>query len=135
MRTYLTLFSFTPDAWPDWLEGAQDREDGVRRVIESRGGEMLAFHWTLGEYDGLAIYSVPGVTAAAAVSAGISAAGGIAQLCTTALLDSPEIVATADAASLTSGGSGHANGGGVANGRGWRETDPSPASAGGGRPH
>ena len=103
MRTYLTLFSFTPDAWPDWIAGAQEREDGVRRVIESLGGTMRAFHWTLGEYDGLAIYRVPGEAAAAAVSAGISAAGGIAQLCTTTLLDSPEIVAVADSVTVTNG--------------------------------
>lgn len=102
MHNYLTLFSFTSDSWPEWRGQAQEHEDGVRLVIEALGGRMHAFHWTLGDHDGLAIYSVPGEAAAAAASAGISAVEGVAHLCTTALLDSSEIGAAADSAIPTS---------------------------------
>ncbi len=91
MLTYLSLFTYSKDAWQGMVRRPEDREAAARKMVEAAGGQLLAFYWMLGEYDGLAIYEVHNATAAAAVAATTSASGAIAQVRTIHLLDSREV--------------------------------------------
>ena len=90
MHTYMTYFSYSKETWRAMVDKPEDRSEAARKVIEAAGGHMEAFYWMLGEYDGLAIFRVPGPTDAAAVSAGIQASGRIAHMVTTQLLTAEE---------------------------------------------
>jgi uncharacterized protein with GYD domain len=78
-----------------------DRAEATRTAIERAGGQMEAFYWMLGDYDGLVVYSMPNETAAAAYSAAVSTSGRLKQMQTHQLLDSSDAAeALALAASL-----------------------------------
>lgn len=90
MPEYLTHFTYARESWRAMVSSPEDRSDAARRVVEAAGGTLDRFYWTLGEYDGLAIFSVPDAESAAAVSAAISASGRISRMHTTRLLTSEE---------------------------------------------
>ncbi len=90
MHTYMTYFSYSKETWRAMVDKPEDRSEAARKVIEAAGGHLEAFYWMLGEYDGLAIFRVPGPTDAAAVSAGIQASGRIGRMVTTQLLTAEE---------------------------------------------
>lgn len=88
MPSYISLFTYTGDAWHDMVKTPADRAEAARAVIADAGGHMTAFHWMLGPYDGLVIYTMPNEVAASAFSAAVSTSGLIARLETHQLLDS-----------------------------------------------
>lgn len=90
MPEYLTHFTYTRESWRAMVSSPEDRLEAARRVVEAAGGRLDRFYWTLGEYDGLAIFSVPDAESAAAVSAAISASGRVARMHTTRLLTGDE---------------------------------------------
>jgi uncharacterized protein with GYD domain len=100
MSTYLTFFTYAPEAWRAMVRHPEDREKASRKVIESAGGQLRAFYWMLGEHDGLAIFEVPNATSAAAVAAAITASGRISQMRTVHLLEHEEVRGALELAKL-----------------------------------
>ena len=68
-------------------DGGTKREHVVRMALESVGGKLEAFYFTLGDTDAIVIADVPDAAAIAAVSLSVSASG--AARCSTAALLSP----------------------------------------------
>jgi len=68
-------------------DGGTKREHVVRMALESIGGKLEAFYFTMGETDAVLIAELPDAIAAAAVSLTVGASG--AARCTTVPLLSP----------------------------------------------
>jgi uncharacterized protein with GYD domain len=68
-------------------DGGTKREHVIRMALESLGGTLEAFYFTMGETDAIVIADVPDAIAAAAVSLNVSASG--AARCVTVPLLSP----------------------------------------------
>ena len=68
-------------------DGGTKREHVIRMALESLGGKLEAFYFTMGETDAIVIADLPDAIAAAAVSLTVSASG--AARCTTVPLLSP----------------------------------------------
>ena len=68
-------------------DGGSKREHVVRMALESIGGTLEAFYFTMGETDAVLIAELPDAIAAAAVSLTVGASG--AARCTTVPLLSP----------------------------------------------
>jgi uncharacterized protein with GYD domain len=68
-------------------DGGTKREHIVRMALESVGGKLEAFYFTLGETDAIVIADVPDALAVTAVSLTVSASG--AARCSTVPLLSP----------------------------------------------
>ena len=100
MPKYVSLFCYTGEAWQQMVRNPANRAEAVRVTIEHAGGEMHQFFWMLGDYDGLAIYSMPSEQAAAAYSAAASASGRLSAAHTYQLLDSDDAAAALTLASM-----------------------------------
>jgi uncharacterized protein with GYD domain len=68
-------------------DGGTKREHVVRMAVESLGGTLEAFYFTMGDIDAMVIADLPDALAAAAVSLTVAASG--AARCTTLPLLSP----------------------------------------------
>jgi len=68
-------------------DGGTKREHVIRMALESLGGKLEAFYFTMGEIDAIVIADVPDAIAASAVSLTVGASG--AARCTTLPLLSP----------------------------------------------
>ena len=64
MLKYVSHFSYTGEAWERMITRPGNRALAARALIEEIGGEMEAFYWMLGDWDGLVIYGMPDVAAA-----------------------------------------------------------------------
>ena len=58
MPTYLTLWKWT-DQGAKNSAAAVERAKGFEADIERRGGKVIAFMWTLGQYDGFVLAEAP----------------------------------------------------------------------------
>ena len=50
MQLYLTLVTYTPEALAHLTKNPQDRTAAVRESVEARGGKLVAFYHSSGEY-------------------------------------------------------------------------------------
>jgi uncharacterized protein with GYD domain len=50
MQLYLTLVTYTPEALAQLTKNPQDRTAAVREAVEARGGKLVAFYHSSGEY-------------------------------------------------------------------------------------
>ena len=50
MQLYLTLVTYTPEALAQLTRNPQDRTAAVRESVEARGGRLVAFYHSSGEY-------------------------------------------------------------------------------------
>ena len=50
MQLYLTLVTYTPEALTQLTKNPQDRTAAVRESVEARGGKLVAFYHSSGEY-------------------------------------------------------------------------------------
>jgi uncharacterized protein with GYD domain len=66
MATYLTQFSYTPEAWAALAKNPEDRGKAFASLAEKLGGKMHNIYYTFGEYDGLVIADFPDDTTAMA---------------------------------------------------------------------
>ena len=70
MATYMTQFSYTPEAWAALAKNPEDRGAAVSALLEKLGGKLLDIYYTTGDYDGFIIYTAPdGATAATGILA------------------------------------------------------------------
>jgi uncharacterized protein with GYD domain len=90
MLRYVSFFSYTGEAWERMIKQPGNRAHAARELIEEIGGRMEAFYWMLGAWDGLVIYEMPDVTAAAAFSGRVSSSGLLKAVATHQLVSSDE---------------------------------------------
>lgn len=91
MAKYLIQFSYTEEGLKGLLrEGGSKRREATEDLVRSLGGKLLAYYYTFGDYDGIAIVDrMDNVDAAAAAMT--AAASGAVKTKTTVLLDPAEV--------------------------------------------
>jgi uncharacterized protein with GYD domain len=87
MAHYLLQVAYTPQAWSAMLKNPQNRIEMVAPALERLGGRFEGAWLAFGEYDIVAIMSLPDNVSAAAFSMAVSAGGSIKMLTTTPLMD------------------------------------------------
>ena len=90
MLRYVSFFSYTGEAWERMIKKPGNRAHAARALIEEIGGEMEAFYWMLGGWDGLVIFTMPDVASAAAFSGRVTSSGLLKSVSTHQLLSSDE---------------------------------------------
>ena len=56
MATYMVQFKYTEEGMRGLLkEGGSKRKEAVQQLADALGGELVAYYFAFGEYDGLAI--------------------------------------------------------------------------------
>jgi uncharacterized protein with GYD domain len=90
MLRYVSFFTYTGEAWERMIKRPGNRSLAARALIEEVGGEMEAFYWMLGPWDGLVIYQVPDVASAAALSGRVTSSGLLKAISTHQLLSSED---------------------------------------------
>jgi uncharacterized protein with GYD domain len=90
MLRYVSFFTYTGEAWERMIKKPGNRSLAARALIEEIGGEMEAFYWMLGGWDGLVIYQVPDVASAAALSGRVTSSGLLKGISTHQLISSDE---------------------------------------------
>jgi uncharacterized protein with GYD domain len=92
MAMYLSRFSYTPETWARLIQHPEDRREAARAYIESVGGKLHGFWYSLGEHDGWNLWEAPNDVSMAAVALAISAGGALRSFETTALLGVEELM-------------------------------------------
>jgi uncharacterized protein with GYD domain len=93
MPHYMTQFSYTAEAIAAMVKNPQDRSVGLRKTVEKLGGQLIAFYYCFGEYDGVGIVELPDQVTELALTMAVTAPGHVKALKTTALLTMEETVA------------------------------------------
>jgi uncharacterized protein with GYD domain len=75
MPIYMVQMSYTPEAWAELIKKPQDRTIPSKDLVQKLGGKLLGLYYTLGEYDGMALFEVPDDITASAVSLAVKASG------------------------------------------------------------
>jgi uncharacterized protein with GYD domain len=76
MPQYVSLMKFTAQGIST-IKSSPDRVKSARTAIEAAGGQMISYHVTLGQYDGIAITEFPNDEAAATLLLAIGSQGNI----------------------------------------------------------
>ena len=91
MAKYMIQFSYTEEGLRGLLsEGGSKRRDATEELVRSLGGRLVAYYYTFGEYDGIAIVDKMDNEDAAA-AAMTAAASGAVKTRTTVLLEPGEV--------------------------------------------
>jgi uncharacterized protein with GYD domain len=105
MALFLFQAAYTSQALAALAKSSQDRSVAARDVIARGGGKMHAFYYCVGEYDVVAIFEAPDLTAATAVAIAVAAPGHLKATKTTPLLTTAEgMAAFAKAGTITYSG-------------------------------
>ena len=91
MTKYVTLFTYTSEAWARMIQNPGDRTAAVRRLAESLGGSVECVYWMLGSCDGIIILDVPDSISGAALSVTVGSTGAFKNLQTHELLTQEEL--------------------------------------------
>ena len=91
MAKYVTLFTYTSEAWARVIQNPGDRTATVRRLAESLGGSVECLYWMLGGYDGLVILDLPDSISGAALSITVGSTGAFKNLQTHELLTQEQL--------------------------------------------
>ena len=92
MPRYLVQASYATSAINALLSNPPDRTAGVRNLMEKLGGKMESLEFSLGDYDIVAIATLPDDTTAAAAALAICAPGHVKSYKTTRLLSAQEFL-------------------------------------------
>jgi uncharacterized protein with GYD domain len=77
MPKYLFTVDYTAEGAKGLrTDGGTNREHVVRLSIESLGGKLESFYFTMGDHDAVVIADLPDSAAAAALSLSVAASGG-----------------------------------------------------------
>ena len=98
MPRYLIQASYNASAVAAFVSNPQDRVAGVKALVKKLGGKLEMFEYALGDYDLIAIASMPDDSSAAAVALAVNAAGHIKSYKTTRLMSSDEFLAAQEKA-------------------------------------
>jgi len=94
MPRYLSLFKYTPEGRKGFLkEKAAAREAALKLTIESAGGKLELFNWTVpgSDYSGVTIAEFPDASTYAAVVSLVEATGAFSEIKAIELLTASEI--------------------------------------------
>lgn len=100
MPRYVSMFHYSSEAWRGLVDRPSDRAAATRDLIERMGGKMESFHLMLGPWDGMVVWEVADVLAAAAVNAGVAAHGVIRHVETHQLIAADEVPQMLDLARM-----------------------------------
>lgn len=75
MAIYMAQFTYTSEAWAAMIEEPQDRTKPSRELVQKLGGKLLGLYYSLGEYDGIALFEMPDDISASAVNLAARAVG------------------------------------------------------------
>jgi uncharacterized protein with GYD domain len=90
MPTYLSRFSYTPEATKALVHSPQDRAKSAAESAAALGVEVKGFWYALGEFDGVLLAEAPNNAAMAALAMLVGQSGTLSRFETTALLDMSE---------------------------------------------
>ena len=85
MPHYLIQVAYNSGSAKAMIEHPQNREDAVRRAIESVGGKLNMFYFCFGPFDAVLEVEMPDAVSIMAMALATSAAGGISRFETTPL--------------------------------------------------
>ncbi|MEN3279422.1 MAG: hypothetical protein V7607_562 [Solirubrobacteraceae bacterium] len=91
MPKYVVLFNLNAEAAAGMMERPSDRLGAVRETFQGAGGDVEAFYWMLGQYDGLVIANLPDTHAMTAVSVAVAASGRFSHVETHELIEASAI--------------------------------------------
>lgn len=91
MAIYIMQGKYTSEAVRGLVAKPEDRTDELRKLAEAAGGKLLAFYYTLGEYDFLSITEHDDQVGLASLLAA-AASGTVSDLKTTTAVSGPEMV-------------------------------------------
>ena len=86
MPRYMYQVAYSSEAWASLVKTPQDRIEAVRPAVQKLGGKIESAYYTFGDYDLIAIVSMPDNVAAAAFSIAASAGGSVTAIKTTPLM-------------------------------------------------
>lgn len=86
MPVYMSLFSYTPEAWTALRRNPVDRRDTIRDFLQQVGGRLIELYYAFGEYDGVLLFEAPDDARAAAGLIAAIGAGHLKSNQTTKLL-------------------------------------------------
>lgn len=92
MPHYMGQGAYTAEAAAALAKTPQDRVAGVRALLERLGGTLESFHYSLGEYDVMVIYSAPDDVTATAIALAVLSPGHLKSYRTTKLLSPDEFL-------------------------------------------
>ncbi len=92
MARFVTFFSYTPEAWSRLVDNPADRAPAVAATIADAGGHLDSLDYLFGERDGMAVFSAPDSTTAAAVALVVGSSGASRSVATHELVSSAELV-------------------------------------------
>jgi uncharacterized protein with GYD domain len=75
MALFMVQFTYTSEAWAAMTKNPQDRTIPSRDLVQKLGGKLLGLYYSLGKYDGMALFEVPDDISASAVGLAVKAAG------------------------------------------------------------
>ena len=101
MPRYLVLASYNESGIAALAGHPQDRVEGVRKLIESHGGKLVSFDFSLGEHDVVAIVEAPDDVTAATLSLAVQKPAHLKHYTTTRLLSPEEMMQAMERASGT----------------------------------
>jgi uncharacterized protein with GYD domain len=92
MARYLIQASYTNEARAAMAANPQDREPGIRALMERLGGRLECLYFSLGDHDVLAITELPDDVTAVATALAVTAPGHLSDFKTTKLLTNDEMI-------------------------------------------
>jgi uncharacterized protein with GYD domain len=93
MAIYITQGKYTSEAVRGLVAKPEDRTEELRRLVEAAGGKLLAFYYTLGEYDFLSIAEHEDQSGLASLLTA-AASGSVSDLKTITAISGSEMVKT-----------------------------------------
>jgi len=92
MPQYMIQFAYVRDAWSVLARQPFDRTEVLRRFAESLGGRLVSLHYTMGEYDGVAMVEAADDITAMAMAFRAIGGGHLKTTRTTRLYAAQEVV-------------------------------------------
>ncbi len=86
MPRYMYQVAYSPEAWAVMVKTPEDRIEAIRPAVRKRGGKIVSAYYAFGDYDLVAIVSMPDNVSAAAFSIAASAGGAVTAIKTTPLM-------------------------------------------------
>jgi uncharacterized protein with GYD domain len=75
MAMYMVQFTYTSEAWAAMVKKPQDRTIPSSELVQKLGGKLLGLYYSLGEYDGIALFEITDDISAEAVGLTVKASG------------------------------------------------------------
>jgi len=90
MAHYMIQAAYTNDAWGRLVQRPEDRAEALRPVVQRLGGQLLAWYYSFGDYDVMALVELPNNVNAAALSMAAAPAEAVRAVRTTPLMTPDE---------------------------------------------